>query len=83
MTAERALHYYSRYNYYNYYEQHKDYYRSNYLEKKRKDLEYSKYSQYLKDYFKLNLWIPKNLEEYKKNKILEDINEANKRKAKH
>lgn len=69
---DRATVYYSRYNYYNYYEKHKEYYRYNYLEKKRKEIEYQKYEKYLKDYFRLNLWIPKNLEEYKKNKILEN-----------
>ena len=79
--SDRATVYYSRYNYYNYYEKHKDYYRYNYQEKKKRDYEYSKYEQYLKDYFKLRLWVKENLEEYKKNKILEDINEANKRKA--
>ena len=80
--SDRATVYYSRYNYYNYYEKHKEYYRYNYLEKKRKEIEYQKYENYLKDYFRLNLWIPKNLEEYKKNKILENNkDEANKRKA--
>ena len=80
--SDRANVYYSRYNYYNYYERHKDYYKNNYLEKKRKEIEYQKYENYLKDYFRLNLWIPKNLEEYKKNKILENNkDEANKRKA--
>jgi len=81
--SDRANPYYTKYNYYSYYQKHKAYYRLNYLEKKRRDYEYLQYEQYLKDYFKFNLWIPKNLEEYKKNKILEDINEANKRKGEY
>lgn len=41
----------SRYNYYNYYNSRKEYYKMNYLEKKRRDAIEEQHKEYYKDYW--------------------------------
>jgi len=55
----------NRYDYYKYYNARKDYYKMNYLEKKRKDALEEEYKTYYKDYWALSLWKDKNMREYK------------------
>ena len=56
----------TRYNYYKYYNARKEYYRMNYLEKKRKDALHKMHKDYYKDYWTLALWKNENMREYKK-----------------
>jgi len=46
----------SRYNYYNYYNARKEYYKMNYLEKKRKDAIEEQHKEYYKDYWVNARW---------------------------
>ena len=64
----------SKHNCYNYYVNRKHHYKENYLEKKRRDAIAEEHKDYYKNYFVLKLWIPGNMEEYKKNKINNNIN---------
>jgi hypothetical protein len=64
----------SRYNYYKYYNARKEYYKMNYLEKKRRDAIDEEHKEYQKDYWILSLWKEENMREYKKNKINNNIN---------
>ena len=57
----------SKYNYYKYYDAKKEYYKFNYLEKKRRDAIAEQHKDYYKNYFILKLYIPENLEKYKIN----------------
>jgi len=61
----------SRYNYYNYYNINKLRYKLYYDEKKARQKEMEKYQQdkeYLKDYWKYQLYNETNMENYNKNK---------------
>lgn len=54
----------SRYDYYRYYNAKKEFYKMNYLEKKRRDLIEKQHEQYYKDYW-LNARWKENMREYK------------------
>ena len=60
---------YSRYNYYKYYNARKEYYKMNYLEKKRRENLEEQHKEYYKDYWVNARWKDGELREYKKNKI--------------
>ena len=64
----------SKHNCYKYYDAKKEYYKFNYLEKKRRDAIAEQHKDYYKNYFVLKLYIPENMKEYKKNKINNNIN---------
>jgi hypothetical protein len=59
----------SRYNYYKYYNARKEYYKMNYLERKRREAIEAEHKDYYKDYWNLSLWKEENMREYKKNNI--------------
>jgi len=60
----------SRYDYYKYYNARKEYYKMNYLEKKRREQEAEKYKEYYKDYWILSLWRDENMREYQKSRVV-------------
>lgn len=47
----------------------KEYYKMNYLEKKRREIIEEQYKDYYKDYWNLSLWKEENMREYQKNNI--------------
>ena len=47
---------FSRYDYYKYYNARKEYYKMNYLEKKRRDLIEEQHKEYYKDYWVNSRW---------------------------
>jgi|TARA_R110000787_G_C13374796_1_gene441206 hypothetical protein len=59
----------TKYDYYKYYNARKEFYKMNYLEKKRKDTIHDQYKDYFKNYWTLLLWKEENMREYKKNNI--------------
>jgi len=64
----------SRYNYYKYYNARKEYYKMNYLEKKRRENIEEQHKEYYKDYWVNAQWKSENMREYKNNKINNNIN---------
>ena len=56
MEANKRVVAMSRYNYYNYYSSRKDYYKMNYLEKKRREQIENEHKDYYKDYWINNRW---------------------------
>ena len=59
----------TKYDYYKYYNARKEFYKMNYLEKKRRDAIQEQYKDYYKNYWTLLLWKEENMREYKKNNI--------------